>query len=241
MRSRIETGQTLQQGCTPVTEFRASLIIGSGSISFEIIRYLTEQLPVIVAPVWLNNQVQPIAVENVLEYLTLALENEVCRNTVYEIGGSSVISYFDTVSIYARLRGLRRAVLTLPFLPVRIMSFIASRLTTVPDTITRPLIEGMRSYSIVLKHSAIQDFPQIQLLDYHTSVKNTLGRLSPGYLDLKLKKREGSFRLTQEGFHIEAVCGIRRPSPGCLSDSAEPGRKERLALHELGVETAGIV
>jgi uncharacterized protein YbjT (DUF2867 family) len=82
LRSRIQTGNTLRQGKVPVTEFRASLIIGSGSISFEMIRYLSEQFPVLVGPPWMHNRTQPIAIQNVLDYLVAALENPISRGKI---------------------------------------------------------------------------------------------------------------------------------------------------------------
>lgn len=203
MQSRIDTGNTLREGRTPVTEFRASLIIGSGSISFEMIRYLTEQLPVIPAPAWLHNRVQPISVENVLDYMVAALEDETSRGKIYEIGGEDVITYLETLTTYASLRGLKRSIIILPYLPVPLLAYFASKLTPVPMHITQPLIEGMRSSSVVKDGSALKDFPGVRLIDYRTAVQKALDRLVPSYLELKEKKKEGSYRMIQEGFQVE--------------------------------------
>ena len=113
LRSRIQTGEILRQAGVPVTEFRASLIIGSGSISFEMIRYLTEQFPILAGPRWMHNRTQPIAIQDVLEYLISALDIRTCRGKIYEIGGEDILTYAETMYIYARLRGLKRRVVAL--------------------------------------------------------------------------------------------------------------------------------
>ncbi len=95
MRSRIETGATLRQGKVPVTEFRASVIAGSGSISFEMIRFMTELFPIVPGPAWFKNKSQPIAVQNVIDYLLAALTNPNGRGQVFEIGGPEVTYYKD--------------------------------------------------------------------------------------------------------------------------------------------------
>ncbi len=204
LESRYETGRILRQGKVPVTEFRASLIIGSGSILFEMIRYLTEQMPVMVGPKWLDNRVQPIAVENVADYLLSALVIESCRGKIYEIGGKDVLTYFETITEYARLRGLTRPIIKLPFLTAKWMAYFASKLTPVPPDITLPLIDGMRSDSLVQDDSARRDFPDIRLIDYQTSVQNALSNLSPVYLESMWKRGEDSFGTMQEGIFVEA-------------------------------------
>jgi uncharacterized protein YbjT (DUF2867 family) len=179
MRSRINTGQALLTGGVPVTEFRAGVIIGPGSISFEMIRYLTEQFPVILSPRWMPNLSQPIAIQNILDYLLAALELPIVENRVFEIGGSEVMSYAETMLHYARLRGLKRKVLILPINPVGLLAYFMTILTPVPGSITRPLVEGLCSHSIVQDESALQVFPHIKPLDYDSAVKVSLERLDP--------------------------------------------------------------
>lgn len=106
MRSRIDTGEALRQGIVPVTEFRAGVIVGPGSISFEMIRFMTELMPVIFGPVWLQNKAQPIAAQNVIDYLLAALESSADRSQVLEIGGPDRMSYAELMQTYGRLRGL---------------------------------------------------------------------------------------------------------------------------------------
>lgn len=183
MRSRIETGELLRQCGVPVTEFRASLIIGAGSISFEMIRFLTEQFPILVGPRWFKNHTQPIAIQNILEYLLAALETHKCWGKIYEVGGTDVISYAESMYTYARLRGLKRKMLVLPTLPIRLMATVVGLLTPVPSRIAAPLIGGMQSDSVI-KHSLVHnDFPEVKPMEYACAVQQALEQLSPDHLE----------------------------------------------------------
>jgi uncharacterized protein YbjT (DUF2867 family) len=183
LRSRLLTGETLRQGNVPVTEFRAGPIIGAGSISFEMIRFLTEQFPLLLGPRWVHNLTQPIAVQNVLDYLLDSLEIPASHNRIFEIGGANVLTYAETMLVYANLRGLKRRLLTLPAMSLRLMSVIVDKLTPVPANIASPLIDGMRSDSVVHDNTVRQVFPHIQPLDYRTAVTSTLNQLSPAELE----------------------------------------------------------
>jgi uncharacterized protein YbjT (DUF2867 family) len=115
LRSRAETGEALRAGGVPVIEFRASVVIGAGSLSFQVIQALVERLPVMVCPRWVATLTQPIAIDDVLAYLMAALDLPP-NGGVFEIGGSEVVSYGDMMREYARLRGLRRLLLPVPIL-----------------------------------------------------------------------------------------------------------------------------
>jgi uncharacterized protein YbjT (DUF2867 family) len=202
--SRIQTGQILRQGKTRVTEFRASLIIGTGSISFEMIRYLTEQFPILVGPRWLYNRTQPIAIQNVLYYLLAALELPASQNLIYEIGGRDSMTYAETMLAYARLRGLKRRLLVLPGIPLKLMAYIVDRLTPVPSRIAGSLIGGMRGDSIVHNNAARKDFPQIRLLDYQISVDAALSKLAPEHIAPSVYEGTHSVIIVKdEGFFID--------------------------------------
>ena len=203
LRSRIQTGVALRNEGVPLTEFRASLIIGPGSISFEMIRYLTEQLPILFGPAWINNRTQPIAVQNVLDYLLAALENPDSHGKIYEIGGRDILTYAGTISVYARLRGLKRRVITLPGMPVDLMARFVGLLTPISARIAGPLLGGMCSDSVVRNESANRDFPQIHSLDYETSVSMALEHLSPGCLETGWENGASSFKIKHAGFFIE--------------------------------------
>ncbi len=117
LRSRQQTGQALQEAGVPVTEFRAAIIVGSGSVSFEMVRYLTERIPVMICPRWVFTRVQPIGIRNVLEYLVAALETPDSTGRIVEIGGSDVLTYGEMMMGYAQVRGLRRFLLAFFFWP----------------------------------------------------------------------------------------------------------------------------
>jgi uncharacterized protein YbjT (DUF2867 family) len=120
LRSRQETGAVLRETGVPVTEFRAPVIVGSGSLSFEIIRYLTERLPVMICPRWLYTRVQPIAIRNVLDYLVAALDTPASTGRIIEIGGANVLTYGDLLRGYAKARGLKRWLIPVPVLTPRL-------------------------------------------------------------------------------------------------------------------------
>ncbi|MEO7664788.1 MAG: SDR family oxidoreductase [Candidatus Limnocylindrales bacterium] len=148
LASRHETGAELAAHGVPVTEFRAAVIIGSGSASFEILRHLTERLPIMITPRWVGTRCQPIGIRDVLDYLvgTLDLPDE---TGVVEIGGPDVLSYGDMMRGYARQRGLRRLMIPVPVLTPRLSSYWVNLVSPVPAGIARPLIEGLRSEVIV--------------------------------------------------------------------------------------------
>jgi len=177
LHSRQETGRQLARGGVPVTEFRAAIIVGSGSISFEMIRYLTERIPVMVCPRWVYTRVQPIAIKDVLDYLSQALENEACSGRVIEIGGADVLTYGDMMMGYADVRGLKRRMIPVPVLTPRLSSYWVHWMTPVPAAITRPLVEGLRNEVIVKDEAAKSIFPGIMPMGYRAAVYKALDNL----------------------------------------------------------------
>ena len=148
LASRQHTGQELAAHGVPVTEFRAAIIIGSGSASFEILRHLTERLPIMITPRWVGTRCQPIGIRDALDYLVGALDHPEITGVV-EIGGPDILSYGDMMRTYARLRGLRRLMIPVPVLTPRLSSYWVSLVSPVPAGIARPLIEGLRNEVIV--------------------------------------------------------------------------------------------
>jgi len=202
MRSRIETGKTLQAGKVPVTEFRAGIIVGSGSISFEMIRFMTELFPIIPGPKWLKNKTQPIAAQNIMDYLLAALENHKGRGRVFEIGGPEIFTYQELMLSYARIRGYQRSFLLLPYLPVWFMAFGIGLMTPVPRLIAHALVGGLSSDSIVLHAEAREIYPEVLLIDFEATVREAMKCLHPleiervwddGQNDVKVLKHEGFY------------------------------------------------
>ena len=177
LQSRQETGQALAEGGVPVTEFRAAVIVGSGSLSFEMIRYLTERVPVMICPRWVYNRIQPIAIRNVLDYLVASLDVPESTGQVIEIGGADVQTYADMMLTYARERGLRRLLIPVPVLTPLLSSHWVHWITPINARLARPLIEGIRNEVIVRDDTAKQLFPEIELIDYRTAVANALAKL----------------------------------------------------------------
>ncbi|MEN6441065.1 MAG: SDR family oxidoreductase [Syntrophobacter sp.] len=143
-RSRCEVAATLQSGRVPVTVFLAPTILGSGSASFEVMRYLADRQPVVLAPLWMQAPIQPISIRNVLFYLMKCLEQERTIGETFEIGGPDILSFQDLIQIYAELAGLRkRIILQAPFVTPRLGALWIHLITPVPAAIVEPLSEGL--------------------------------------------------------------------------------------------------
>ena len=159
LRSRQEVGRNLRESGTPTVEYRASIILGSGSFSFEMIRALVERLPVMITPRWVKTPTQPIAIEDVIAYLLQAIELEVSESRIFEIGGSDRVSYQDLMREYARQRGLNRLMIPVPVLSPRLSSLWLGLVTPVFARIGRELVDGLRNETVVRDASALQVFP----------------------------------------------------------------------------------
>jgi uncharacterized protein YbjT (DUF2867 family) len=158
LRSRQEVGKILCQSGAQVIEFRASIIIGSGSLSFEIIRTLVERLPIMVCPKWVSIPAQPIAIEDVLDYLLSALDLAEGESRVFEIGGPDQVSYGNIMREYARQRGLKRLMIPIPVLTPYLSSLWLGLVTPVYARVGRKLIEGVRNPTVVRDNSALKIF-----------------------------------------------------------------------------------
>ncbi len=154
LRSRRRVGGLLRCAGVPVVEFRASIVIGSGSLSFELVRALTERLPVMVTPRWVAARAQPIAVDDLLGYLRAALDLPLDGHRTFEIGGADVVSYGGLMREYARQRGLRRLLIAVPVLTPRLSSLWLGLVTPVYARIGRKLIDSLRHDSVVGDPSA---------------------------------------------------------------------------------------
>src|SRR6204780_1910979 len=158
LRSRHEVADILRSSGIPTIEFRASIVIGSGSLSFEMIRALVQRLPVMICPRWVAVKAQPIAVEDVVAYLMAALVLPVEQCGVFEIGGTDQVSYGQIMQEYARQCGLRRWMIPVPILTPRLSSLWLGLITPVYARIGRKLIESMRNPTLVCDRSALTTF-----------------------------------------------------------------------------------
>lgn len=177
LRSRAEVATILTDGRVPVTIFRAAMIIGSGSASFEILRYLVERLPIMITPRWVHTPCQPIGVRNVLHYLVECLE---CAETIgesFDIGQQDVLTYKQLMVLFAEEAGLKkRLIIPVPVLTPRLSSYWIHLVTPVPAVLARPLAEGL-SNRVVCNDQRIHELIPQPLLDCRQAVRLALERV----------------------------------------------------------------
>ncbi|MFP4194577.1 MAG: NAD(P)H-binding protein [Desulfobacterales bacterium] len=179
LASRQEVGKILASGNADATILRAAVIIGAGGAGFEIIRYLVERLPVMLCPKWIYTQSQPIAVENVLDYLAGCLETPETADATFDIGGPEVLSYADLMRKYARVRGLKRYIVGVPFFNRILSAYWVALITPVPAGIVFPLAEGLRTPA-VCREKRIVDLVPLQLVDMEQAICNALAEEENG-------------------------------------------------------------
>jgi len=174
LRSRHEVGRILQAGDVPCTVLRAAMILGAGSASFEILRYLVERLPVMITPSWVTTPCQPIAITNVLHYLMGCLEEPKTAGRVFDIGGPDILTYRDIIQIYAEEAGLpRRWILPVPFVTPKLSAYWIHLITPIPSTIAVPLTEGL-SVPVICRDDAIRALIPQRLLGCRESIRTAI-------------------------------------------------------------------
>ena len=159
LRSRHEVGKILRDSGVETIEFRASMVIGAGRLSFDLMKSLTDRLPVMLCPRWLTTPTQPIAVDDVLAYLLAAKDLPPGESHIFEIGGTDVSTYGDLIREYARLRGLRRWLISVPVLTPYLSSLWLTIVTPASFEVGRHLIEGLKNPTVVRDRKALEVFP----------------------------------------------------------------------------------
>lgn len=178
LRSRAEVGRILSSGGVPCTWLKAAMILGSGSASFELLRYLTDRLPLMITPRWVHNPCQPIAIENVLGYLVGCLQSEEAKGKAFDIGGPEVASYSQLFQIYAQEAGLaRRIIIPVPFFSPKLSSYWVHLITPVPAALARPLTEGLRNAVTVDDPAITRIIPQ-ELMTPRECMRRALDRIA---------------------------------------------------------------
>jgi uncharacterized protein YbjT (DUF2867 family) len=180
LRSRAEVGDILLDSGRPTAVLRAAVILGSGSASFEMLRYLTERLPVMVTPKWVHSRIQPIAIRDVLRYLVGCAELPPEVSRTLDIGGPDVLTYEEMMQRYARIAGLpRRRILPVPILTPRLSSHWVGVVTPVPGGIARPLVESLRNTVVCQEHDIARYVPDPPegLLGFDRAVELALARI----------------------------------------------------------------
>jgi uncharacterized protein YbjT (DUF2867 family) len=200
LKSRRHVEDVLTEGKAPVTVLRASIIIGSGSSSFEIIRDLTEKLPIMTVPRWVNTKCQPIAIRDVLGYLEGVLLNKKAFNKTFDIGGPDILSFKQMMLTYAKVRKLKRRIITIPFLSPKISSYWLYFVTSTSYSLAQSLVDSMKNETIVKDHAIDKVVPRkclpykealelafvmIEQNSIASSWKDALNRgyLKPGFMD----------------------------------------------------------
>jgi uncharacterized protein YbjT (DUF2867 family) len=177
LRSRHEVGEILQSGPVPVTVLRAAMILGSGSASFEILRYLVERLPVMITPRWVNSPCQPISISSVLAYLHGCLENDATTGQTFDIGDNDVLTYRQIIDMYAEETHLpKRWIIPVPVLTPRLSAYWIHLVTPVPAAIAMPLTEGL-SVPVICEDNRIRNIIPLQPLSCRETIRKALARM----------------------------------------------------------------
>jgi uncharacterized protein YbjT (DUF2867 family) len=183
LQSRHEVEAILEAGPSPVTNLRAAMILGAGSASFEMLRYLVEHLPVMVTPRWLRTPCQPIAIGNVLDYLAGCLEAPDTKGRTLDIGGPDVLNYQDLIDIYSRVAGLRRRIIiAVPVLTPWLSAKWIHLVTPVPASIAQPLAEGL-SIPVVCQNDDIHKLVPVRLINCEEAIRSSLERIQQEQVD----------------------------------------------------------
>lgn len=184
--SRTTVGEILIASGIETIVLQAGVVVGSGSASFEMVRHLTDRLPVMTTPKWVHNKIQPIAIRDVLYYLVAAATCEVPKSREWDIGGPDVLEYGDMMQVYAEVAGLRpRRILVLPVLTPRIAALWVGLVTPIPAGLARPLVESLHCDAVMSNHDidTIIPPPEGGLTPYRKSVSLALARISRGEVE----------------------------------------------------------
>jgi len=175
--SRKNVEEVLKQANAPLTVLRAAIIIGSGSASFEIIRDLVEKLPVMVAPKWLKTRCQPIGIRNVIEYLQGILLKPESYHQIFDIGGTEILTYKQMLYGFARMRGLKRLIITIPVLTPKLSSLWLVFVTSTTYSLARSLVNSMRN-EVICNDTRIQQIVPTKILSYKESLQLAFDKIS---------------------------------------------------------------
>ncbi|NUQ82144.1 MAG: SDR family oxidoreductase [Bacteroidetes bacterium] len=210
--SRLTVEQELARGPYHFTAFRAGIIIGSGSASFEIIRDLVEVLPVMIAPKWLNTRCQPIAIADVISILTGSLMNENTFDQVFDIGGTDILTYRDMLLGYADSRQLKRHIWTVPVLSPRLSSYWLYFVTSTSFNLARNLVDSM-SVEVVCRDTRINSILDMKPIGYREALKRAFTKIENNEIESSWKDSSISSNLK-----IRISDFIQVPTHGCFTD-----------------------
>jgi len=220
LKSREMVRDVLDSSSIPLTTLRASIIVGSGSASFEIIRDLVEKLPVMITPKWGCTACQPIAIRNVITYLVGAIENESCKGQDFEIGGPQQLSYGDMLEKYAKIRGLRRWIIPVPVFTPKLSSYWLQLFTATNYTLAKNLVDSL-SMKIVCSNDRITKFIPQSLLSYEQAIEKAFSKI-----DQNLVPSTWYDSLVSGSLNHDQLLNLEVPKHGVFKDE----RKRRLTV-----------
>ncbi|MCF8302200.1 MAG: SDR family oxidoreductase [Bacteroidales bacterium] len=212
LQSRLNVEKVLKQGQVPVTVLRAGIIVGSGSASFEIIRDLTEKLPVMVAPRWVNSKSQPIAIRDVISFLTGVTENDQTLGKTFDIGGPEVLTYKQMLLKYARVRKLKRFLFVVPVMTPRLSSYWLYFLTSTSYKLAVNLVDSMK-INVVARDNQLQDLLGIDPLPYEKAIERALENIDQ---NMVVSSWKDAFIASRSSENLNEF--IEVPSHGCFTD-----------------------
>lgn len=215
LQSRLNVEEILKEGRFSLTTFRAGIIIGSGSASYEIIRDLVEKLPVMIAPKWLNTKCQPIGIRNVLQILVRAMNHPEVYDKDFDIGGPDVLSYLEMLQGYAKARGLRRWIYTVPVMTPRLSSYWLYFVTSTSYPLAKSLVDSM-NIEVVCRESRINEILGITAFDYMTSLSKTMEAIEMNRISSSWKDAVNDGELNQKLSDF-----VKPPEKGCFIDKRE--------------------
>jgi uncharacterized protein YbjT (DUF2867 family) len=190
LASRQEVAQILSSGEIRTTELRAPNIMGAGGAPFEMLRYLVERLPVMVCPRWIETRCQPIDIRDMIAYLLGCLRVPATAGHSFDVGGPDILTYRDMMEIYARVRGLKRLIITVPVLTPRLSTYWINMVTPVPSGVVYPLVEGLKN-EVICRENRIRELIPIKLTPLEQSICNALQEVKAG--PGKLVSRQSCF------------------------------------------------
>lgn len=176
LSSRRNVESVLSEGRFALTTLRAGIIVGSGSASFEIIRDLVEKLPFMITPRWLKTKCQPIAIRNVIEFLSRVIEEKETYNKSYDIGGPDILSYKEMLLRFAKIRGLKRTIIIVPVMTPKISSYWLYFVTATSFSLAKNLVNSMKT-EVICKPNNLADLLKVKLIDYEASIRMAFDKI----------------------------------------------------------------
>lgn len=212
LQSRLEVEKTLKSSSYAVTTFRAGIIVGSGSASFEIIRDIVEKLPVMVAPKWLNTRTQPLAIRDVLNFLERAAGREEVMSQSFDICGPEILTYKQMLLQFGEVRGLKRYILTLPVLTPRLSSYWLYFVTSTSFNLARALVDSMK-VEVIARPSQINEILNVQPMSYKEAVRLAFQKIEQNSVISSWKDA-----ISSGVFQDQLADHIQVPNHGCFKD-----------------------